>query len=549
MLLRPLALALLALTNSAIAAELTAPASKISAVTVYPDRAQVSRSLTMELPAGSHTLLVEQLPVSLNQESLRVSGSGNAAVRISAVDLRPVYLTAAANERQRQLQQQLTELRDQEAGLQARQTALDSQSAFINALVASPAPSDGKAQPALSPEQWPLALQAIGQGMRDIGEQRVKLAAEQRQLAEQIAVVEAELNQMAGDQRATLTAAIHLETRGGSSSFKLDYQLPGARWAPVYDANLDTAKQQLSVTTAAYVQQATGEDWSGVALTLATARPSAGTSAPELSPWWIDFAPVDDGRSRSAKAAYSPAPVASGMEMADSLMMERKKEAGHEEIAIDVAALQSTDFIAEYRVAGQVNVAANNSRQRFVLAEQQFPVNLSLRAVPRLDPHAYLYATLNYDGKAPLLPGEWRLSRNGAYIGSRTDPLLRPGAERLLAFGVDDAVTLSYDQLADQKGESGLISKDSTLERRYRITAESGHAKAVPLTLLDQLPVAQNQQIRVELLKESQAPSQSDVDDQKGVLAWELELKPGSKAQLDFGYRISYPGKGPLLGL
>ncbi|MBQ1783488.1 MAG: mucoidy inhibitor MuiA family protein [Gammaproteobacteria bacterium] len=549
MLLRPVALALLALTNGAVAAELTAPGSAISAVTVYPDRAQVSRSLTMELPAGSHTLLVEQLPVSLNQESLRVSGSGTAAVRISAVDLRPVYLTAAANERQRQLQQQLTELRDQEAGLQARQIALDSQSAFINALVASPAPSDGKALPALSPEQWPLALQAIGQGMRDIGEQRVKLAAEQRQLAERIAVVEAELNQMAGDQRATLTAAIHLETRGGSSSFKLDYQLPGARWAPVYDANLDTAKQQLAVTTAAYVQQATGEDWAGVALILATARPSAGTSAPELSPWWIDFAPVDDGRGRSAKAAYSPAPVASSMEMADSLMMERKKEVMEEEIAIDVAALQSADFIAEYQVVGKVTVAANNSRQRFVLAEQQFPVSLSLRAVPRLDPHAYLYATLSYAGKAPLLPGEWRLSRNGAYIGSRVDPLLRPGAERLLAFGVDDAVTLSYDQLADEKGESGLISKDSTLERRYRVTAESGHSKAVPLTLLDQLPVAQNEQIRVELLKESKAPSQTDVDDQKGVLAWELELKPGSKAQLDFGYRISYPGKGPLIGL
>lgn len=548
MLLRPLALALLALTNSALAAELTAPASKISAVTVYPDRAQVSRSLTMELPAGSHTLLVEQLPINLNQESLRVSGSGNAGVRISAVDLRPVYLTAAANERQRELQQQLTALRDQEAGLQARQAALDSQSAFINALVASPSHSDGQNQPTLSPEQWPLALQAIGQGMRDIGEQRVKLAAEQRQLAERIAVVEAELNQMAGDQRATLTAAIHLETRGGNSSFKLDYQLAGARWAPVYDANLDTAKQQLAVTTAAYVQQATGEDWSGVSLTLATARPSAGTSAPELSPWWIDFAPTPT-EQRSAKVAYSPAPVASSMEMADSLMLERKKEAAHEEIAIDVAALQSADFIAEYQVAGKVTVAANNSRQRFVLAEQQFPVSLSLRAVPRLDPHAYLYATLSYAGKAPLLPGEWRLSRNGAYIGSRTDPLLRPGAERLLAFGVDDAVTLSYDQLADEKGESGLISKDSTLERRYRVTAESGHSKAVPLTLLDQLPVAQNQQIRVELLKDSQPPNQTDVDDQKGVLAWELELKPGSKAQLDFGYRISYPGKGPLIGL
>lgn len=551
MLLRPLAAALAALfILPATAAELTAPATAIKAVTVFPDRAQVTRTLTIDLPPGANTLLVEQLPASLWVESLRVAGSGQNPIKISAVDMRRVFQAEANNAQQRQLQAKLIELQDQQAGLDAQSAALDSQSAFIAALVASPS-KEHQGDASLKPEQWAQAVAAIGQGMRDVGAAQVALNQQKRQLADQIAIVEQELDQIRNDQRSSHTAAIHLDGKGGPTTLSLTYQLPGARWAPVYDANLDTNKKELAVTTAAYVQQATGEDWNGIALTLATARPSAGTSAPELSPWWIDFEVIDD--RRYAAPVVSSADMAMEREERDSGLMKARRKAAETAMAeqaasFDIAQLQVADFTAEYQVAGKVNVAANSSRQRFVLAEQKWPVSLSLRAVPRLDPHAYLYATLNYDGSAPLLPGEWRLSRNGAYIGSRNDELLRPGSERKLAFGVDDAVTLSYDQLGDEKGESGLISKDTTIERRYRITAVSGHSDSVPLTIIDQLPVPQNEQIRVELLKESKAPSQRDLDDQKGVMAWELPLKPKEKATVDFGYKVSYPGQGRISG-
>ncbi len=63
----------------------------------------------------------------------------------------------------------------------------------------------------------------------------------------------------------------------------------------MYDVRLETGDNnevpKLALSRRARVQQATGEDWSAVALTLSTTQPQQGTSAPELYPLVIDFEP------------------------------------------------------------------------------------------------------------------------------------------------------------------------------------------------------------------------------------------------------------------
>lgn len=56
----------------------TAP---IKAVTVFPDRAEVTRVVDVSLPAGATTLVIDNLPASLFPESVRVSGEGGQDVR------------------------------------------------------------------------------------------------------------------------------------------------------------------------------------------------------------------------------------------------------------------------------------------------------------------------------------------------------------------------------------------------------------------------------------------------------------------------------------
>ena len=60
------------------------------------------------------------------------------------------------------------------------------------------------------------------------------------------------------------------------------------------------------------------------------------------------------------------------------------------------------------------------------------------------------------------------------------------------------------------------------------------------LTVIDQIPVSQNADIAVELTGKS-APSRRDVDNKRGILAWDMKLEPAEERVIEFGYRASWP--------
>jgi uncharacterized protein (TIGR02231 family) len=77
-----------------------------------------------------------------------------------------------------------------------------------------------------------------------------------------------------------------------------------ARWAPVYDARLDTGakdrKSVLELVRRAEITQTTGEDWSNVALAVSTVRTARGGSAPELNSLIVQYPQVPASRPACA---------------------------------------------------------------------------------------------------------------------------------------------------------------------------------------------------------------------------------------------------------
>jgi uncharacterized protein (TIGR02231 family) len=118
--------------------------------------------------------------------------------------------------------------------------------------------------------------------------------------------------------------------------------------------------------------------------------------------------------------------------------------------------------------------------------------------------------------------------------------VLSPGEEHELGFGIDDLVRVRHTISEEKRGETGLISTSRTDSRNYRITLKNMHERAIDVVIFDQIPVSQNQDIKVELLGKT-APTKTNVDDKRGVLAWEMKLDPDQETVLDFGYRVSWP--------
>ena len=54
--------------------------------------------------------------------------------------------------------------------------------------------------------------------------------------------------------------------------------------------------------------------------------------------------------------------------------------------------------------------------------------------------------------------------------------------------------------------------------------------------------VSNNQEIKVEMTAKPQ-PAKRDLDDKRGVLAWEDTLKPDEEKTIEFGYKVTWPAQ------
>jgi len=81
--------------------------SRISAATVYVDRAVITRIATIELAAGEHAIVFERLPAALLDQSLQASGRGTAGATILDVNAQTAYVDFTPNARVQELEEQL----------------------------------------------------------------------------------------------------------------------------------------------------------------------------------------------------------------------------------------------------------------------------------------------------------------------------------------------------------------------------------------------------------------------------------------------------------
>ncbi len=514
----------------------------IKAVTVFPDRAEVTRVVDVSLPAGATTLVIDNLPASLVPESVRVSGEGGQDVVIGSVETKPFYADAAVSEQERQLQAAIQQLQDRRRSAEDRIASLQVQLDFIATIGRDmPATANQEIQRGtMDPAKWQAAWTAMSSGAAEAHAGMRAAEIEMRDIDAKTAKLQQELAQIQTGRSATVVARINLEAGAAeSATLRLSYQLPDATWQPLYDARLDSEAGKVSLAQLGQVRQRTGEDWTGVALTLSTTQPAVGAVLPELATWFVQVATAvaggEGGLDYEQKLRAAPTFAEPQSVVADEAHDER------DALAKRNAALISSEFAAEYRIPGAASVPSDAAPHKFSIATHELSAKLAVRAVPKQGAFAHLYATVTYEGAEPLLPGQVSVFRDGAFVGTDVMDMLRPQEEEQFGFGVDDKVRVEYRLETGEQSTSGLFTDNQHVERRYRIEIANHHGKPMEITVLDALPVSQDERIEVEQLSGSTRPTKTDWEAHKGVLAWTYELKPAEEHMINFGYALTYP--------
>ncbi|HMT15326.1 MAG TPA: DUF4139 domain-containing protein, partial [Aestuariivirga sp.] len=198
-------------------------------------------------------------------------------------------------------------------------------------------------------------------------------------------------------------------------------------------------------------------------------------------------------------------------------------------------------FQAVYVVPGLSTVDNSGTARKLAIGGESFAPKLSALTVPRLDAHAYLAAAFTAQVAAPLLPGRVSLYRDGVFMGEGGLPLLNGGEETRLGFGVDDLVNVKVQETRREAGEVGILTTSNSEVRAYTVTLKNLHDFALPVTVMDRMPFATHEDIKVESAPGATAPTTRDVDGKRGISAWTLELGPGSEQTVNTGYKITWP--------
>ncbi len=530
----------------------------IEDVTVYADRALVTRRGRVDLAAGVQDLVLSGLSARLVPDSVRAGGRGPAAVRLSGVDVRAAFRAEAAAAGRRALEEDLRRLLDGDTRLAEQAAAIEGGLAFVRELQRAAAPDMARA----------LARKRVElsdcQGLLDFTRARVTEAhaelaevnAQRRALADQIEAARRNLAALGGvEPRQVYDVAVGVEAAApGAWELEVSYVVDDARWVPRYDAQVRQAGGEgdphVGLSLLALVSQSTDEEWADVALTLSTARPGLGTLPPKLRPWYIDLQQPYRSRdiayvARARMLAAVPGDEGGAGGADDGAGLAEGAEADRE-ASFEEATVEDAGAVVSYLLPGRATVPSDGSPHKVVVAVADLPASLTYETVPRLLPHAFTRAEARNTSPLTLLPGEASVFHDGRFVGAvDLSEVVAPGQEFTLYLGIDDGIKVERE-LTRRAVDKTLIGGARRTSFSYRITVRNNRARTARVTVRDQTPVSRHEGLKARVARVEPGPEeQTDL----GELRWELSVPPGETERLSFDLTIEHPTGQTVTGL
>jgi uncharacterized protein (TIGR02231 family) len=524
--------------------------SKVDSVTVFPQGADVVRVTEASLPAGEHTLILDNLPGTIDTQSLRVEGVGGQGLEIASVDSKLVQLSSQDMDAQRKvLDAAVEKLADERAGLDQTIADADYQRKLLLSL------ADKQLMPASTTEtvksvdaaQLGGLVDLVGARLSTISKTIHEAQMRQRAIDKEISDLQIKGQELAPNGQSHVQVMVHVAAAAQmQGKFKLSYRVQEAGWTPFYDARMSLPAKgeqaKLNIVRRAEVIQSTGESWDDVALTLSTARPLGATAAPELGE---DQIQIDDEQKRKEFTEQLPAAAAAPLtanDMVGAIAGAAKAKSEADEPVIQrQAEMQVAGFNANYIIAGRVSVDNTGTVKKVRIGTDDFAAKLQAITVPRLDPTAYLTASFTAKGDAPLLPGVVNLYRDGMFMGQGSLPLLSAGEDARLGFGADDMIKVKRAEVKRNSGDEGLLTTSHVQSLAWDISVTNLHDVMIPVTVIDRAPFSTQTDVTVEALGDATPATTKDFEKKRGVLAWQFDLDPKAEKQIKTGYKVKSP--------
>ncbi len=544
-----LTLAALAAPLSAAAAEPSSVKTKISAVTVYADRAQVTRVGAVDLSAAtSGEILVDALPGWIDHESIRVTLSKGTILDVAP---KTMHLAKAAAESVRNADAAVQAVNDSLRVINDDKTVVRSELDQLRALRAfttQKLPRD-VASRRVKMKEVAETLDFIAQRMKNAQKRLRDLDAKRRDLMPELNKLTKERNELRSQSLLKKTRVVVGVKGSGRAKLTIVYMTTGAVWEPGAELRVKQSKRATLVQHASVVNT-TGEDWVGAKLSFSTQRPGEMLTVPAAKALLIGggggggkglgavVGRLGGSKGQSfdkASSAYVQQNMAVEQNRSKWQAGYRRQQAAQQRALQAFKALKKRGTTAHFSARSARAVRSNGKSVRVPITDDTFQMTTKLVAVPEVSLNVVRTAQLTNSGTQPILPGVVALFVDGAFLGKSTFDFVAPGETFSAFLGVDDGIKITRD-LDRKRSKMERGRKRTEVVASWVIRAYNLKNTPVELYLSDRLPVSSDGSIEIDDTKIPKGASRA----RDGLVRWVAKLGPKKSGAYRVEYALEY---------
>lgn len=367
--------------------------------------------------------------------------------------------------------------------------------------------------------------------------QRERLAARRDELERAWRALTIEMTQVRGklaELEAQRAKPVHqavvrvTKTQPGRITLRLRYTVDRVKWRPAYTVRARLGSASIELEQAAELVQATGEDWTAVALTLTSTAPGDTAKAPDLEPLEVRLKKGPPGKQAAIETG------ARQLQELNSDPRPRRLDG--------VSTNLQSGF--ERTLEGARTLYHRAETQRVSIATHRLDTDTYHLAKPLIDQTVYREAKgINTTGDVILL-GKVSVYFDDAYVGVAHMPTVPPGESFRVGLGADPHVQ-AVRKLKSREEEEQASRRVVTLT--YLFEVRNSHEATLDLRLVDRLPIAsEGSGLEVTDLSSTELLSTDasylEHERPAGLLRWRAEVPPAPASEpwkFEYGYTVS----------
>lgn len=527
--------------------------STICEVTVYKDRALVTRLNETDVKSGINEIIFKNLPVTTTLDSLRAKGVNSKGSTVKILDIRiekdyeviePLDLT--------QINKEISDAERQIESLNFKKERLKQQDNYLKnfsnkiftdnikeTITVLNSNTQEQTKRILSSKEWDEYFEYYKKQKETLDESIIQIDNEIAEYENKIRILNDKYTQYQNKQAPYSTDAYVTFQSKEDSSIKmyLSYLAGNCTWTPAYDFRLDLESNVLTVEYYGKVFQGTGEDWIDVDLILSTARPDLGGTLPVVNPWNLDYYEYKDNYSFD-NLSYKK------MDKEYAAVKEETKKEVKED-RDEKAVVQSQGIAETYKIIQKNKIYSGRKDLKVTInSDIQLKPDIKCEIAPRYDKSAYLNGKIRNTSLYTLLDGSANVYINDSFISKNNITLTRPDQEFYFSFGKDPRIETDFKL---EKQETGTRITKGFDKRKYLITINNPTNKDITVYVKDILPRSlQPKKISVKVLKID--PPQKEIIDES-IYKWEIPIVSRGKAIITEEWEVEYPIEGNTSGL